>query len=136
MNSVLFVYIKTENEEISGHIDLTARIQTENFLPYLTGAKVLMPTCRDLSYFSWPKNKLRFDLLMSLSGSLIIILLRIGKSQTWKITNSGIKMMLKHLETGQSYPAIPRHQKESSECWIHLDQKEKFTKISCLDIVI
>ena len=72
MNSILFMYIETETEKLSGHIDLTARypscrvfnftnlklnllsifrIQSENFLPYLTGAKQLLPITRDLTYF-------------------------------------------------------------------------------------
>ena len=68
MNSILFVFVKTETEEVSGHIDLTARflqsklssrnyiyynfrIHSENFLPYLTGSKLLMPNSRDLTFF-------------------------------------------------------------------------------------
>ena len=68
MNSVVYIYTKSESEEISGHIDLSARsviiytitynsswlifrrIQSENFLPYLTGNKNLVPIPRDLTY--------------------------------------------------------------------------------------
>ena len=98
MNSILFVFVKTETEEVSGHIDLTARflqsklssrnyiyynfrIQSENFLPYLTGSKLLMPNSRDLTFFrnhsfDWRRStKLRahkFCLLLG-KGSFIII---------------------------------------------------------------
>ena len=67
MNTVVYIYTKSESEEISGHIDLSARygfgssldykthfaghrIQSENFLPYLTGNKNLVPIPRDLTY--------------------------------------------------------------------------------------
>ena len=67
MNTVVYIYTKFESEEISGHIDLSARfvlvltmiillhifksrIQSENFLPYLTGNKNLVPIPRDLTY--------------------------------------------------------------------------------------
>ena len=39
--------------EISGHIDLSHRFQTEHFTPYLTGEKRLVPRKGDLTYYNW-----------------------------------------------------------------------------------
>ena len=39
--------------EISGHIDLAHRFQTEHFTPYLTGEKRLIPRKGDLTYYNW-----------------------------------------------------------------------------------
>ncbi len=42
-----------KKREISGYIDLAQRFQSEDFRPYFTGAKLLLPRNGDLSYFNW-----------------------------------------------------------------------------------
>ena len=46
-------YASNDKIEISGHIDLAHRFKTENFLPYLTGEKRLIPRKGDLTYYNW-----------------------------------------------------------------------------------
>ena len=71
-------------------------------------------------YFSWDKNKLR-----------------IGKSENWRVSSSGISLTLDHLASGQSYPAVPRAvpaKHGHKNLWCHMDSQDKLVKISCLDV--
>jgi hypothetical protein len=50
------IYIRDKNskgQEISGYIDYAHRLKTENFKPYFTGAKRLLPKPSDLSFYNW-----------------------------------------------------------------------------------
>ena len=38
---------------ISGYIDFAHRLKTEDFKPYFTGQKLLLPKPTDLSYYNW-----------------------------------------------------------------------------------
>ncbi|KAM4616013.1 cilia- and flagella-associated protein 299 [Polymixia lowei] len=54
MNSVIF--IRNHNalgQEISGYIDYAHRLKTEDFEPYFSGKKRLMPRPSDLSFYNW-----------------------------------------------------------------------------------
>jgi len=42
-----------KKKEISGYIDLAQRFQAEDFRPYFTGEKRLLPRNGDLSYYNW-----------------------------------------------------------------------------------
>ncbi|CAB4062671.1 unnamed protein product [Lepeophtheirus salmonis] len=42
--------------EISGHIDLAERQLSENWVPYLTGEKSLLPKNNSLTYFHWNRG--------------------------------------------------------------------------------
>ena len=47
--------------KIQGFIDLAMRIQKENFLPYLTGQKVLRPRVGDLTFANLARKKCRLS---------------------------------------------------------------------------
>ncbi|TPX72626.1 hypothetical protein SpCBS45565_g00282 [Spizellomyces sp. 'palustris'] len=50
------IFIRTRNnksQEISGYIDYAYRLKTENFEPYFSRAKVLMPRPSDMSFYNW-----------------------------------------------------------------------------------
>ncbi len=50
-------HVITGRLEVSGHIDLAHRQRTENFLPYLTGEKRLVPKSGDLTFYNWARGK-------------------------------------------------------------------------------
>ncbi len=47
--------------EISGHIDIDARMKTENIMPYLNGEKRLVPRKGDLTYYNWDRGTAYFS---------------------------------------------------------------------------
>ena len=50
------IFIRDRNvkgQEISGYIDFAHRLKTEDFTPYFTGQKKLLPRPSDLSYYNW-----------------------------------------------------------------------------------
>jgi len=54
LTSILFIRDKNKTgQEISGYIDLAHRLKTEDFVPYFTGQKRLLPRPSDLSYYNW-----------------------------------------------------------------------------------
>jgi hypothetical protein len=42
--------------EISGYIDFSHRLKSEDFKPYFEGKKKLLPKPTDLSYYNWRTN--------------------------------------------------------------------------------
>ena len=144
MNSLFYLYIKGEDKEVSGHIDLAARhcnyytfclnsnhfrIQCENFLPYLTGKKDLVPKARDLTFLNWVTSKLRF-----------------GQTQNWEVIIQGTKVELKHRE-GFQVTVAPSDKRrwrhlmnkisgeETVPQWVSLNSGDKNIKINCLDVI-
>ncbi|XP_065123097.2 cilia- and flagella-associated protein 299 [Paramisgurnus dabryanus] len=54
MASIIFISGKNSlGQEISGYIDYSHRLKTEDFEPYFSGKKRLMPRPTDLSYYNW-----------------------------------------------------------------------------------
>ncbi|ELU18780.1 hypothetical protein CAPTEDRAFT_147290 [Capitella teleta] len=54
MTSIIFIRDKnSRGQEISGYIDFAHRLKTEDFEPYFTGKKRLLPRPSDLSFFNW-----------------------------------------------------------------------------------
>jgi len=54
LTSILFIRDKNKaGQEISGYIDLAHRMKTEDFGPYFTSHKRLLPRPSDLSYYNW-----------------------------------------------------------------------------------
>lgn len=54
MTSVIFIRDKNaRGQEISGYIDYAHRLKTEDFEPYFTGRKRLLPRPSDLSFYNW-----------------------------------------------------------------------------------
>merc|ERR1712168_260919 len=54
MTSIIF--IRDENarkQEVSGYIDFAHRLKTEDFEPYFSGKKRLLPRPSDLSFYNW-----------------------------------------------------------------------------------
>ena len=50
------IFIRDKNvkgQEISGYIDYAHRLKTEDFEPYFSGRKKLLPRASDLSYYNW-----------------------------------------------------------------------------------
>jgi hypothetical protein len=85
LHSVFYIILRgvEDEEEVAGHIDLAERIQLENFLPYLTGSKQLMPRPRDLTYCNWASNKTRW-----------------GSSAHWEVVAGGPRLVLRHRTEG------------------------------------
>uniref|UniRef100_A0A5K3FJV7 Cilia- and flagella-associated protein 299 n=1 Tax=Mesocestoides corti TaxID=53468 RepID=A0A5K3FJV7_MESCO len=55
-NLSTIIYIRDRNargQEISGYIDYAHRLKHEDFGPYFSGKKKLMPRVDDLSYYNW-----------------------------------------------------------------------------------
>lgn len=54
MTTIIFIRDKnSKGQEISGYIDYAHRLKTEDFEPYFTGRKRLLPRPSDLSFFNW-----------------------------------------------------------------------------------
>nr|XP_012775816.1 uncharacterized protein C4orf22 homolog isoform X2 [Maylandia zebra] len=54
MTSVIFIRDhNTLGQEVSGYIDYTHRLKTQDFEPYFSGKKRLMPARSDLCYYNW-----------------------------------------------------------------------------------
>ena len=58
MTSIIFIRDKNaKGQEISGYIDFAHRLKTEDFEPYFTGKKRLLPKLSDLSFYNWETQK-------------------------------------------------------------------------------
>ncbi|KAM9544956.1 cilia- and flagella-associated protein 299 [Salvelinus alpinus] len=54
MTSIIFIRDRNAlGQEISGYIDYSHRLKTEDFDPYFNGKKRLLPRATDLSFFNW-----------------------------------------------------------------------------------
>ena len=54
LTSILFIRDKnSKGQEISGYIDYAHRLKIEDFTPYFTKQKRLLPRSSDLSYYNW-----------------------------------------------------------------------------------
>jgi hypothetical protein len=54
MTSIIFIRDRNhKKQEVSGYIDFNHRLKTEDFTPYFTGKKRLLPRPSDLSYYNW-----------------------------------------------------------------------------------
>ncbi|XP_033125094.1 cilia- and flagella-associated protein 299-like [Anneissia japonica] len=54
MTSIIFIRDKNaKGQEISGYIDFAHRLKTEDFEPYFSGKKRLLPRPSDLSFYNW-----------------------------------------------------------------------------------
>ena len=54
MTSIIFIRDKNaKSQEISGYIDYAHRLKTEDFEPYFSGKKRLLPKPSDLSFYNW-----------------------------------------------------------------------------------
>ncbi|XP_053556113.1 cilia- and flagella-associated protein 299 [Bombina bombina] len=55
--TIIFIRDKTKTgPEISGYIDYSHRLKTEDFEVYFSGKKKLMPVPTDLSYYNWDSH--------------------------------------------------------------------------------
>uniref|UniRef100_A0A671L5S9 Cilia- and flagella-associated protein 299 n=1 Tax=Sinocyclocheilus anshuiensis TaxID=1608454 RepID=A0A671L5S9_9TELE len=54
MTSIIFIRDRNSHgQEISGYIDYSHRLKFEDFEPYFSGKKRLMPKATDLSFYNW-----------------------------------------------------------------------------------
>ncbi|CAG5121589.1 unnamed protein product [Candidula unifasciata] len=54
MTSIIFIRDRnSRGQEISGYIDYAFRLKTEDFEPYFSGKKRLLPRPSDLSFYNW-----------------------------------------------------------------------------------
>jgi hypothetical protein len=57
LTSIIFIrdviVTRDKKQEISGYIDFAHRLKTEDFVPYFTRKKRLLPRPSDLSYYNW-----------------------------------------------------------------------------------
>ncbi|XP_050964982.1 cilia- and flagella-associated protein 299 isoform X2 [Labeo rohita] len=54
MTSIIFIRDRNSHgQEISGYIDYSHRLKSEDFEPYFSGKKRLMPKTTDLSFYNW-----------------------------------------------------------------------------------
>merc|ERR1711909_149635 len=54
MTSIVFIRDRNpKGQEISGYIDYAYRLKTEDFDPYFSGKKKLLPRASDLSFYNW-----------------------------------------------------------------------------------
>ncbi|XP_016416564.1 uncharacterized protein C4orf22 homolog [Sinocyclocheilus rhinocerous] len=54
MTSIIFIRDRNSHgQEISGYIDYSHRLKSEDFEPYFSGKKRLMPKPTDLSFYNW-----------------------------------------------------------------------------------
>jgi hypothetical protein len=57
MTSILFIRDKNSNgQEISGYVDFAHRLKTEDFDPYFSGKRKILPRHTDLSFYNWDTN--------------------------------------------------------------------------------
>ncbi|VDO15073.1 unnamed protein product [Rodentolepis nana] len=54
LSTIIFIRdINNKGREISGYIDYAHRLKVEDFVPYFSGKKKLLPRVGDLSYLNW-----------------------------------------------------------------------------------
>ncbi|KAM4809879.1 cilia- and flagella-associated protein 299 [Rhinophrynus dorsalis] len=57
MTSIIFIRDKNAHgQELSGYIDFSHRLKTEDFEVYFTGKKKLLPRPTDLSFYNWESH--------------------------------------------------------------------------------
>ena len=57
MTSIIFIRDRNSNDqEISGYVDYAHRLKTEDFEPYFSGKKKILPRHTDLSFYNWDTN--------------------------------------------------------------------------------
>ncbi|XP_065910110.1 cilia- and flagella-associated protein 299-like isoform X2 [Dysidea avara] len=57
MTTILFIRDRnSKGQEISGYIDYAHRLKSEDFEPYFTGRRKLLPRHTDLSFYNWETN--------------------------------------------------------------------------------
>uniref|UniRef100_UPI003D6F5C2B cilia- and flagella-associated protein 299 n=1 Tax=Danio rerio TaxID=7955 RepID=UPI003D6F5C2B len=58
MNSIIFIRDQNaRGQEISAYIDYSHRLKSEDFEPYFSGKKRLLPKTSDLSFYNWRTQK-------------------------------------------------------------------------------
>ncbi|XP_075242989.1 cilia- and flagella-associated protein 299-like [Convolutriloba macropyga] len=58
MTTIIFIRDRNaKGQEISGYIDYAYRLKSEDFGPYFTGKKRLLPRASDLSFYNWETQK-------------------------------------------------------------------------------
>ena len=75
---------------------------------------------------SWPKHKLR-----------------IGKSANWRVSHTGIGLVLRHNRSQQSFDGMPTSMQvengqteKETESWTMLQTGDKNLKVNCLDVLL
>lgn len=54
LQSIIFIRdYNSKGQEISGYIDYAHRLKTEEFEPYFSGKRKLLPKPSDLSFYNW-----------------------------------------------------------------------------------
>ena len=95
--------------------------QVENFLPYLTGKKSLVPRPRDLTYCNWATNKVIIWLRKVIMES---VQARWCSSTNWEVVASGPRLVLHHKEEGVNVPIGPVPQATGNQAkWRSLKTK-------------
>ncbi|KAA0717298.1 hypothetical protein E1301_Tti012248 [Triplophysa tibetana] len=62
MTSIIFIRDRNSHgQEISGYIDYSHRLKTEDFEPYFSGQKRLLPRPTDLSFYSWKTRVAKYN---------------------------------------------------------------------------
>ncbi|VDM20762.1 unnamed protein product [Hydatigera taeniaeformis] len=52
--TIIFIrHTNTKGQEISGYVDYAHRLKNEDFVPYFSGKKKLLPRVGDLSFYNW-----------------------------------------------------------------------------------
>ena len=58
LSTIIFIRDRnTKGQEVSGYIDYSHRLKTEDFRPYFDGRRRLIPKPSDLSYYNWKTQK-------------------------------------------------------------------------------
>ncbi len=89
---------------MSGHIDVAHRQRTENFLPYLTGEKRLVPKSGDLTFYNWARGRAElqstpnFEVLVAPRGSRLLLRHRASGAE---VDTTGIGEGSKEEEEGE-----------------------------------
>ncbi|XP_076854726.1 cilia- and flagella-associated protein 299 [Brachyhypopomus gauderio] len=62
MNSIIFIRDRNSHgQEISGYIDYSHRLRSEDFEPYFSGKKRLLPKPTDLSFYNWETQAIAWN---------------------------------------------------------------------------
>ncbi|EUB64403.1 hypothetical protein EGR_00947 [Echinococcus granulosus] len=54
LSTIIFIrHTNAKGQEISGYVDYAHRLKSEDFVPYFSGKKKLLPRVGDLSFYNW-----------------------------------------------------------------------------------
>ena len=102
--TLLYVHVvHPSGAEVSGHIDLSHRLQDPGFRTKLQEKGTLCPAAGDITFYNWRSSSLRsatINMLLSRKPQSHVLMLRFCSSPNWEVVVADTVIWLLHSSTG------------------------------------